>query len=146
MKYSSFLFSVVIISYLSNLSSNSFNFFSNFTFISINLTKFKGASQPTLESLGQFLLTNMKIFKINKCNQHLLVLVSNQIKKTFCQFLFMTSQCFTSIEYNDFLSYSLTIEISSSQSMNEDTKQIFFKLQILTLGKTCCEFIFSYFL
>ncbi len=70
-------FHAFIISCLSNSSSNSSNFSFNFTFISINLIKLRDALQSTLESLGQFLLTNIIFFKINKCIYHLFVLVSN---------------------------------------------------------------------
>jgi hypothetical protein len=40
--------------------------------MSMNFTKLEGDLQPILGSLGQFLLTNIKIFKKFDCDLHLL--------------------------------------------------------------------------
>jgi hypothetical protein len=55
-------FHMSTISSLSNLVSNSSNSFFKSTFISMISTKLKGALQPTLRSLYQFLLTNINFF------------------------------------------------------------------------------------
>ncbi len=74
------------------INSNNNNFKFNFTFnlsnssykclfISINSIRLQKDLQPTLGSLGQFLLTNIKIFKFSNCKQQFLSLVSRLTKE-----------------------------------------------------------------
>ncbi len=76
------------ISSCSNKLSNSSNCSSNFRYFSINTTKLKGHLQQTFESLGQFLLTNIKFATLAICKWHL-KFVNMSTKKKILLFQFV---------------------------------------------------------
>jgi hypothetical protein len=72
------IFSTVFKSTISSLSkapSNCSNSSYRSTFIPISSKRLEGDLQPTLQSLGQFLLTKINFFKFSDCKWHLPKLV-----------------------------------------------------------------------
>jgi hypothetical protein len=89
---------ILKISSHSNWLSNSCNSSSNCSFISINSIKSLRDLQPTLVSLGQFLLTKINFSKYFDCKRHLLRLVSMLTKRKSLMSLFVIQQFLIFVE------------------------------------------------
>ncbi len=63
------------------------------TLTSINFFKLEGELQPTLGSLGQFLLTKIYLFKLFNYKQHLFKFAKILANEKVFQFLFENQQC-----------------------------------------------------